>query len=354
MKVLFQFSILLISTLTMVLMVACDPIEKPLDNPTMSDAYAYVLNEGLWGGNDAEISRLDIVNGTIVNSYFSQKNGRGLGDLGQDLLIYGGKMYCAVYTSNTVEVIDPISGTSLQQINMGSRGPRYLAAADGKVYVTCYDKSVARIDTANLSVEASCSLSGMQPEGICSLDGKLYVCNGWQQTSSGDFQYDHTISVIDIASFTEQRTIEVGYNPYKIKALDNGMLALCCWGDYGSHRPCMMLVDATTGQTTDLGVEASNFDVKNNDIYLYSYSRATGKSQFYMIDAVSHSRTEIMANSNVTIVSPSGINVNPTNGDIYITDSRNYQSGGDVHCFASDGTHRFCVASTVGPSKVVF
>lgn len=348
-KQLHKIGLLVIATMALI---ACNP-QKPEDDPANAVG-AYVLNEGLWGGNDAEISRLDTKDGTIVNNYFAMQNGRGLGDLGQDLIVYGSKMYCAVYTSNTVEVIDPETGKSLQQINMGSRGPRYLACDGGKVYVSCYDKSVVRIDTTTLSIDATCPLGGMQPEGVCALDGKLYVCSGWQQTSSGAYEYDNMLSVVDIATFTKTNTIEVGTNPYKVKALANGKLALCYWGNYGSITPGMMIVNPATGQTTSLGMEVSNFDVKGDDIYLYNYSYATGRTQFYKVDGNSLNAVPILENCGVNFVSTYGINVDPLSGDIYVTDSRNYQSGGDVHCFKSDGTLRFSAATTVGPSKVVF
>ncbi|MBQ9639782.1 MAG: PQQ-like beta-propeller repeat protein [Bacteroidales bacterium] len=75
---------------------------------------AFVLNEGAWGRNDASLSRLNSKNGTIVNNYFASVNSRGLGDVAQDIMIYGSKMYISVSFSNTVEVVNPTTGKSQQ------------------------------------------------------------------------------------------------------------------------------------------------------------------------------------------------------------------------------------------------
>lgn len=345
-----QFSLLpLLMGLTLMFFAACKPGE---DEETVI-SNAYVLNEGMWGGNDADISALDINTGAITNNYFSSQNGRGLGDLGQDLVVYGGKMYCTVHTSNTVEVIDPHTGKSLQQISMGSRGPRYMACANGKVFVTCYDKTVVRIDTTSLSIDGTCALSGMKPEGICASNGKLYVCNGWETTDNGDYQYDNTLSVVDIASFTEIKKIQVGLNPAKVKTLANGNVVLCYSGDYLATPAGMMIIDPATDTPSPINVQASNFDVYQNTIIAYYFDWSTYQGALAKIDGTTLAISDFTPQG-VNFVSFYGININPSNGDIYITDAQNYQSNGDVHCFTSNGEHRFSAETTVGPSKVVF
>ena len=145
------------------LFAACKKEPVP-DTPSTSTAPAYLLNEGSWGGNDAGISLIDLNSDKVEINWFRNNNGRGIGDLAQDLIHYGGKLYASVHTSNTIEVINPATGKSLKQIDMGTRGPRYLASHNGKVYVSCYDKTTIHNDTATLANKASCPISGMQPE----------------------------------------------------------------------------------------------------------------------------------------------------------------------------------------------
>lgn len=80
----------------------------------LADGTAYVLNEGNWGQNEASLSRVDMTTGSITNNVFSTANGRGLGDVAQDLVVYGTKAYITVSFSNTVEIVDISDNTSRQ------------------------------------------------------------------------------------------------------------------------------------------------------------------------------------------------------------------------------------------------
>ncbi len=57
-----------------------------------------------------------------------------------------------------------------------SKQPRYAAAYGGKVYVTSYDDTVTRIDTATLAIDGSVKV-GRDPDGICINNNKIYVAN---------------------------------------------------------------------------------------------------------------------------------------------------------------------------------
>ena len=66
----------------------------------------YVLNTGNWGGNDATIQYFNLENLSISGDLFGPANGAGLGDLGQDLCLYGSKLYATVSGSSKLEVMD--------------------------------------------------------------------------------------------------------------------------------------------------------------------------------------------------------------------------------------------------------
>lgn len=80
----------------------------------LGDGTAYVLNEGNWSSNEASLSRINLTTGAITNNIFSTVNGRDLGDVAQDLVVYGTKAYVTVSFSNTVEVVSIIDNTSRQ------------------------------------------------------------------------------------------------------------------------------------------------------------------------------------------------------------------------------------------------
>lgn len=71
-----------------------------------------VLNEGSWGGNNAGVSRVNASTATASVNYFEDANGRGLGDVAQDIIIANGKAYITVSFSNSIEVMDVATGKS--------------------------------------------------------------------------------------------------------------------------------------------------------------------------------------------------------------------------------------------------
>ncbi len=71
-----------------------------------------VLNEGNWGGNNAGVSRVNASTSTASANYFEDANGRGLGDVAQDIIIANGKAYITVSFSNSIEVMDVATGKS--------------------------------------------------------------------------------------------------------------------------------------------------------------------------------------------------------------------------------------------------
>ena len=313
----------------------------------------WILNEGSWGGNDAEISKLNSTTGEIVNNMFSDINGRGLGDVAQDMIVHGSKIYVSVWNSNTIEIIDRNSGKSLKQISLGQRGPRYMVGYRDKVYVTCYSKSIVRIDTTSLSLDAQeCLLSGKQPEQICRIGDKLYVANCWEY-DGGDVVYDSTLSVIDVNTFSEVEKITVGTNPMIVGPLINNKLIFSCMGsDYENH---LMMLDFNTHDITPLNIKVTNFDIDRYNYCCYSYYQnwSTGETQLYRTDLNTLETTTIDL-SEAKIKSPYAIKVNPLTGNIIITDANDYSSNGDVACITPSGKLLWKSEAHIGPSRICF
>ncbi|MCL2413607.1 MAG: YncE family protein, partial [Bacteroidales bacterium] len=111
-----------------------------------------VLNEGLWGMNNSDITAFEIETGLVEQDVFFRQNGRHLGDTPNDILVYGSKIFITVGGSSTLEITD-LQLNSIEQIsliqNNVPRNPRGLASHNGKVYFALFDGYVARLDTAS-------------------------------------------------------------------------------------------------------------------------------------------------------------------------------------------------------------
>ena len=150
--------------------------------PTRGDIVGmYVLNEGNMGSNKASIDFLDLDENKPTVHYlrniYSERNPnvvKELGDVGNDIKIYGSKLWIVVNVSNKVEVATADSCKRITQINIPNC--RYLAFKDGFAYVSSYvgpvklDKDaplgmVYKVDTVDFKKKDSVVV-GYQPEGL--------------------------------------------------------------------------------------------------------------------------------------------------------------------------------------------
>jgi len=333
--------------------------EKPLPtdngnnhvNPTATQRML-VLNEGAWGRNDASLTYIDNADGTMQNLWFANTNGRGLGDVAQDIIIYGSRAYVTVTFSNSLEIIDTATGISTR-IDLGDRTPRYIAASGGKLFVTCYrPHSVVRIDTATLAVEATCILGSFNPEGIAAVAGRLFVASSYVQTANSSYRRDSLLYVVDPVTMQIDTTLVVGLNPQLVVGIDDNLLAVTYTGDYSDGSDGAAIVDATTLAVHHLDIPLTGICAANGQ--LYGYHRigygAESTATYYRISTSTYAAATIP----LTLGNPYGISVDPLNDDIYIFSDGDYTANGDIYCYSSAGALRWQSEAGILPKKAIF
>ncbi len=311
--------------------------------------HALVLCEGSWGSNDASISRLALGNGEIDNEWFEVANGRGLGDVAQDMLLLGGKVYVTVTFSNSLEVIDTATGRSIRHA-MGDLHPRYLTTDGSHIFVSCYNgHMVAVYDTSDLDHPvAAPQLGNYQPEGVAVAAGKLFVASSWIQYQNQNYAYDSVVYVFDLTDYTLDTILTVGLNPQMVVAIDGSRVAVNYNGDYSSYSAGCAVIDASTLAVTQLGRSATGMAAAGG--MLYGFSRqgygASSTATYWRFDGTSF--TDIPVN----VGTPYSISAD-ADGNIYVTTDGNYIASGDVLCLAPDGTLRWRTEAAILPKKVV-
>ena len=354
-KILFFLFIILLSS--------CDDMKDmpaPVTLPATpgETGQLYVLSEGLFNMNNSTLSLINFDSGTLKSDFFLFKNNRGLGDTANDMKQYGNKLWIVVNVSSQVEVMDATSGTSIKQIPFfnGSnvaRQPRYITFYAGKAYVCSFDGTVARIDTASLNIEAITTV-GRNPDGIAAVNGKLYVSN------SGGLDipnYDNTVSVIDLITFKEIKKITVGMNPFKVEADSHGDVYVVSRGNNSTIKSTWCRIDSKTDevvQTFD-NLPVVNFTIHNDTAYLYNYDFIKST---YWVKTFDCNTEQIITENFITDSSvlerPFSITVHPTNGNVYLTDARNYTVKGDLLCFNRKGKLIYKIESIgLNPNSVV-
>lgn len=328
----------------------------PVPDPVVSSGI-YVMNEGVWGMNNSMITYYDLEDYSAVSDFFGTVNGRGLGDTSNDLKLYGSKLYCLVNISGQMEVINPNTGISLKQISFLngsgiSKQPRYMAFDKDKVYVCSFDGTVVRVDTTSLEIEASVT-AGSNPDGIAVANGKIYVSNSGGQNFPN---FDHTVSVIDLDSFTETKRITVGLNPFKIEADAYGDVYVLCRGNYDDIASSLVRIDSRTDEVAETyDLTMSNFIISGDLAYYYSMNWTTFQASVKTFNVKTETPENDSFISDGTVVSaPYGIAVDETTGAVYLGDAGDYSSNGSVYCFSSAGVLVKKLNSYgVGPSQIV-
>lgn len=295
----------------------------------------YVINAGsLYNNINGSLSLIDYQEGIAANDTFQLANKRSLGATAQDAVVYGSKMYIAVYGSNVIEVVDKNTVKSIKQIRPTSaqgKEPRDIVAGYGKVYVSMYDGYVSRIDTASLTIDATIPV-GPNPEEMTIANGYLYVTNSDGLNYGANYDNGKSVSKIGLKTFTEAKRIPVGLNPTKICSTAEGNVYVIAVGNYDDIPAKVQKIDKMNN-VTDV-TEATLMAVKDNTLYLINapYGAASDTYTYFSIDTKTGNETKELVNQ--VVDSPCNIAVDPITGKIYIS---SYNMVGGYISYSTDG-----------------
>ena len=331
----------------------------------------YLLNEGNMGSNKATLDYYDYATGEYTRNIYGNANPsvtKEMGDVGNDLAIYGDRLYAVINASNKVEVMNRHTAERIGQVEIPNC--RYIRFHGAYAYVTSYAGPVvitpnyeqkgyvAKLDTATLQVVDMCVV-GHQPDGIEIVGEKMYVAN------SGGYMvpnYENTVSVIDLETFTEVKRIEVAVNLHHLQADNHGQLWVTSRGDYYNTPSKLYCINLQTNELTDsIDVPVTGFWLDGDSLYIYgsAWSNITMEDEisYAIVDVVKHqvvSRNFITDGTEQSIRMPYGVAVNPLTKDIYVTDAKNYVNPGTLYCFGKDGKKKWSVRTGDIPAHIVF
>lgn len=324
----------------------------------------YLLNEGNMGSNKATLDYLDFETSDYIRNIYAEVNPtvpKELGDVGNDVAIYGHKLYAVINCSNKIEVMHYETAKRIGDIYIPNC--RFIKFHKQYAYVTSYAGPViidpnyeqlgyvAKVDTATLKVVDQC-LVGFQPDELEIVDDKIYVANSGGYMGAGHTTgYERTVSVIDIKSFTEESRIDVAYNLDRIKADKRGDLWVSSRGDYKNLPARLFFIDREKQQVTDtIPIAATNYWIDDDLLYVYGteWSHITQEwtISYSIVDTKTHeivTRNIITDGTDKIIQKPYGIMVHPETKDIFITEAGDYVRSGFLYCFSPDGKKKWSV-----------
>jgi YVTN family beta-propeller protein len=328
-----------------------------IEQPTVQGLY--LLNEGNMNMNKASLDYIDLRTGMYSRRLFEAYNPeitKGLGDVGNDIRIYGSKMYIVVNNSNKVEVVDASTVSRIKQVNV--RQCRYAAFHKGYAYITSNDGYVAVIDTVSLTETARIP-TGRNPEQLVISGDKLYVAN------SGGYSppnYERTVSVIDLNTQREIKRIDAGINLHRLALDQYGDLYVTSRGDYYNVPSRLYVIDTHTDLVKkQFDIAASNICIHKDLAYIYSvawsyitHSNTISYTLINVKDETVLGRSFITDGTDKQINIPYGIAVDPDTEDVFVTDALDYVSPGILYCFDKTGKKKWSVETGDIPAHFVF
>ena len=340
--------------------IACDDDdENRTDSGTsvvLPKGRAFILNEGIYGMNNANVSFYNPITGEVMADVYSLQNeGKKLGDTGQDMIFYDCNIYVVLNGSRYIARLND-NGVELARYAFAEElgDPRYMAAKDGKIYVTLYSGNVARLDAETLALEKMVAV-GYNPEQLVEKNGFLYVVNsGWGR--------DNRLSIIDLSTFETVEHVEIMTNPQRIIGVNDYLFIQ----GYGAAYPDpysypVQLYNPQTKITTTIGqgTHIAGYEDKLYVAYCSTADWVNYTTTFYTYDTRTGVKSErsFLKDAPADLISGNVymLEVNSENGDIYVGVTYYDEGEGDIYRFSADGTFLSSFESGgQGPSAMVF
>ncbi|WP_010664582.1 DUF5074 domain-containing protein [Marinilabilia salmonicolor] len=321
----------------------------------------FVLNQGAMNAANASVSF--IAQDTVMGDLFADRNNAVLGDVLQDMVSVDTLSFLVLNNSHSLVVVNNKNFSYVGQISEGINNPRYAVVFNGLIYVSQWgnEGEVAVVDPEKMEVVNTIDV-GFGPEGLEVVGDELWVAN------CGGYGTDNIISVIDPVNDEVIEEITVNDNPQDLVVDANGDVWVLATGrsEYDAGSGTFVSVSPAAIHN----VNASSYEVEQTFLPDESvYGKATkiaisadGQS-FYFGGGYGFSgiwEVEItvseLPQETFADVTPSGLGVNPANGDLYVGVAPSFTSVGHVEVYSANGTAVETYEDNIGigPCNFVF
>lgn len=351
-------------------------VDAPFDDDALgvdtSAPLVFIVNEGLLGSNKAEITKIT-ANG-ITNNFISKANSKfKLGDIATDIVIKDSVMFIVVSGSGYILACNMYSGAVLGKYFFPKDYmPRYIAVINDSIAcVTAYvELSLSehnvfsfnmRNYTANDTLTPACYV-GSHPEGVCYVDGYLYVVNSGYGDLDRYGAGASTISIIDAQNMNIVANIKTGSNPNKI-ITDGNAIYVACWGYPSENDTSQAEIIAYSlypniTSTARWNTLAFNMTLHNDTLfYINGGMGAEALQNSGGVNFISLNSANSKAIRYITNPSPKNVWTNlaiDADGEVWVSNAFDYQRAGEVIVY--DAARNIKKQYSVGniPNKILF
>jgi YVTN family beta-propeller protein len=310
----------------------------------------YVLNQGDFDIAPGSLTYYNIASKALVPDQYNAANGKQTNG-GNDMAIYGSKMYIV---GSGVDVTDPKTSKLIKHINFSGG---HIAFYKGNAFVTGNDSTVAVIDTATLTITKSINIgNNSYPAGLAVANGKLYVAVPGLPDGT-----DNIVSVIDLSTLTVTKTIDVIHGPIGMAADANGhIIILSPFDDDDFASPFqfaggLTVIDSQTDRVTFTSQAQppinnySNIPITVLGDVAYYFNAGNLLIAF---NTKTYASTAFITDHTL-FTSPSCLAVNSVTREVFVGDARNTLSNGLLYAFDKTGKLEYTITTGINPAKIV-
>lgn len=343
--------------------VSCKPDPEPTPKDTSIAKGLFVLNEGTFTYANSSLTFYDPEADTSENNLFYRVNMSPLGDVANSMMIDETGMYIVVNNSKYIYKVDSKTLKYKSKLD-GLTSPRHIISIDkNKAYVSDQESTGLWIINPETMQKTGFVELGNTTEKMIRVGDEVVVTN-WSNFYQPETS-NSTIQFVDIATDKLVAEVKVSAEPNSI-VLDknNNIWVLCSGGYLPPCEPALFCINPTTRQIVkrfdfadgDYPSSMAIDDAKEN---LYVLNGGFGTLDLYKmsVDAESLPTTPFINSQQPTANSQSRVFTNvivSKDGDIYLTDVKNYVQNGEVLRYTSEGEFVSSFAAGIVPGAMMF
>ena len=329
------------------------PIIDPVDYP------AYILNEGLWESNNANISRFFPTSTTVSveNDFYKKVNGQLMGDVANALIEDNNNLYVLLNGSKYVARLNEHTQEQSRYTFPENEGePRCMDVEGNYIYVTQYGGQVSKINIKDMSLAGTFN-GGDNLEGVVEKDGKLYVANSYK----GINDFNQEVFVIDAKTMALEKNLQVVLNPTKMQEIDDKIYLISA-GNYNNVPGALQIFDAEKETFIPILNDVTKIAEGNNGLIYGVCSTYDSNWQLTNSFFTYNPKTNAVSKESFLQDAPSSFStdaiymfeVDDHNGYIYVGTS-DYVNSGTIYQFDKSGKFiQSFDSGGVNPSAMIF
>ena len=343
--------------------VSCKPGPEPTPQETNIAKGLFVLNEGTFTYANSSLTFYDPEADTVENNLFYRVNNSPLGDVANSMMLDETGMYIVVNNSKYIYKVDPKTMKYKAKLD-GLTSPRHIMSINrNKAYVSDQESTGLWIINPETMQKTGFVELGNTTERMVRVGDEVVVTN-WSNFYQPETS-NSTIQFVNIDSDSLVAEMEVTPEPNSI-VLDknNNIWVLCSGGYLPPCEPALFCINPSSREIVKRfdfadGDYPSSLTIDDAKENIYFLNGGFGTLSLYKMSVDEETLPSTpLVNSQQSTVNGQGrvfTNVIVSNdGDIYLTDVKNYVQNGEVSRYTSEGEFVTSFPAGIVPGAMMF